>query len=178
MSTNTYMAKEYTFINHLLRKISHRVQHFQMADEYPLFKGYGLDKTNIYLALTLPSIDHEIAHMVEMQSPRRWIMNDWGFPKNGQPSDKNLFAACIREIRVRTIQSMIGGDKYYCLADHQYWGRRINELLPFKQFKDKEDFFNWEMSFVSKTSQSYSLDKIENDWNIRADYILNWMETI
>lgn len=87
--------------------------------------GYIPSKETLYIAEGLPSIDHEIAHMLEMRDFNRLTKVDLGlespFDRNAKFTIKEsaFFAASAREARVVAIQSVINAIESIHSIDHR-----------------------------------------------------------
>jgi hypothetical protein len=156
-----------------------RIRVFSLYDELEENQGYIPRKDMICIPIGLPSADHEIAHMVEMNNPKRWTLPDWGMPHPavGYKANKNFFQALSREIRVRAIQAHITGKSNpHFPKNHCGWEHEIAPRLHFGRFKCPQDVFDWASGMWQKTHNAWSLDRIRHEWEIRLNHIRNWME--
>lgn len=158
-----------------------RIRVFQLYDELEETQGYIPRKDMICIPVGLPSADHEIAHMLEMRTPERWVLPDWGMkhPNDGYKSPKDFFASLSREIRVRAIQAHINpscSDPDFPKG-HVHWEGEATSRLHFGRFKCPQDIYDWGHDLWVKTHMAWSRDRIRHEWEVRLNYIRNWMET-
>lgn len=147
--------------------------------------GYLPRKDSILFPIVLPHVNHEIAHMVEMNDLSRVLRPDWGLAsaansehwKNDTVSPPPFFAAAAREIRVRSIQEFLSTTKSRELHCHPTWGYEIQKRLPFGRFNSMKDFQNWERDLQARTIMAWSIDRIEYEWIRRLRHVQNWMES-
>lgn len=141
--------------------------------------GYSPTKECIYIGTHVPMIEHEIAHMVEMNDFKRCVMDDWGlktFIKPESLSSKEVFVGLTRETRVRAIQchlTKIGQS----IKDHKQWIYMVSNHLPFGKFKTVQNVLEWVEEMHTRTFKDWNIDRIEYEWNRRTDYIMDWMES-
>lgn len=138
--------------------------------------AYEPNKNHILLAAHVPSISHEIAHMVEMNKFSRLVQDDWGLPNSNLLDCKSsfLFAALARETRVRAIESFLNGRKEF---NNNYWFNVANTHLPFGKFKVLFDIQYWVEDMWERTIKIWSKDRIYTEWVKRVEYIRNWQES-
>lgn len=176
------------FVNHLLSRLGGREMFFHIFDRV-LDKqdgdgvGYYPKKDFVYIATQLPTIEHEIAHMVEIQDEARVLLPDWGFKMYrlyGKKRETNsaIVAGIARETRVRAIQRIIMRENSSSsMADHPAWSTAMDDYFPYGRFRNHADLVAWIKDIHERTCMNWSLDKIESEWNKKIDYLLNWMET-
>lgn len=144
--------------------------------------GYIPNKDIVYFAYNLPAIGHEIAHMVEMQDIKRCIIDDWALSSSSleKKNNRNLFRSFVREFRVWTIESRIFNPSLKELKElpnKKLWLDDVERRLPYGRFETKSHLDDWMWHFQTTTFQSYPIDRVINDWNVRVDFIKNWMES-
>lgn len=145
--------------------------------------GYMPRKDCLIFVDGLPTLTHEIGHMVEMQDIKRCILPDMGMIfkpnawRNNELSTAEYIRSTVRELRARAIESVLGNYDH-ALHNNKSWGDKIAEkTLGSGRFKTRDDIETWMRELHEKTVKAYNHDRIEHDWNVRVDYILNWMET-
>lgn len=174
------------FLSRLEGKIQLHVMMDCIADR-KVETAYYPTKTYLHTTWDLPSIEHEIAHMVEV-SESRILIPDWGFrfytdiyPANtkGKTTTAALVAAMSRETRVRAIQRLIDGGnaEQSSLAQNFMWLDALQARLPFGRFKNRKDIIDWIEDMHLKTYVNWNIDRIEVEWNRKVDILLDWMET-
>lgn len=142
--------------------------------EWPVFYP---TKTHIWIPVVPTRLSHEIGHWVEMKSPKRWFLPDLGMSNDPDGfTPKSFWAAYAREVRVRTLQSLIG-DSHNCILtspkgesyDHSSWGwgGRSSKYFPFGRFKTRQNIIDWEQDLISKTKNNWPVDRIVHEWKIR-----------
>lgn len=144
--------------------------------------GFFWTPTSIHIPYGLPAIEHEIAHMVELENEQRCLLPDWGLsnfaPKIGQEiQPKLLIAALSREDRVRAIQSLMCDKGYPSILDNSIWAEWAQMMIPFGRFKSMQDAREWSAHVRASTIQRWSLDRIEHEWKRRLALIQDRMET-
>lgn len=159
---------------------------------YPLYgdvdedKGFFVTKDHIFFPYVLPKIEHDIAHLVELKSSRRWTLPDWGMPRFSKEDIKPgpFYAALARETRTRAIQLHLQPEKVGDMSStvfnplaNPYWEMMACKLLPFGRFKCMQDIHCWVGHLRERTYQAWCLDRIEHEWQMRINHISNWMET-
>lgn len=172
---------------HLLSKLDSRVKYFSMIDyildRKSIVTAYYPRKDYIYFACDLPTIEHEISHMVEINESRT-LLPDWGlktFSNLDKETTSAIVAGAAREVRVRAIQAHlfdVKPDKIRTLADNPAWPDSMISRCPYGKFKSRTDFVTWIEDLHEKTYKAWNIDKIESIWNNRVEYIFNWMETV
>lgn len=149
-------------------------------------KGFFVTKDHIFIPYELPKVEHDIAHLLELKNSKRWTLPDWGMPRFDRDNIKpgSFFAALSREIRTRAIQlhmepKAMGNenDTTYNQLANPYWYDMTKKLLPFGRFKSMKDVECWLGHQRECTYKAWCLDRIVHEWNVRLDYIRNWMET-
>lgn len=151
-------------------------------------KGFFITKSTIHIPFQLPAIQHDIAHLLELTNPKRWVMADWGMPRFDGPniSNRRVFAALSREIRTRAIQlhlTCFDCEKNklcstaYDQFNNPYWAELVQAHLPFGRFETFKDVRTWMADLRERTYNRWSLDRIQTEWKTRLTYIQNWMET-
>lgn len=148
-----------------------------------VYTSYIPKKNLIIIATTLPSITHEISHMVEMNDFSRLIKDDWGLWNNiNNPSAKALICSIAREVRVRAIETHINTARTSKNLIGNAGGinlsiRDLNKLLPYGKFKNQKEIEVWALDMFEKTQKDWNKDRIHFEWSKRIDYIRNWQET-
>lgn len=150
-------------------------------------KGFFVTKETIYIPYILPAIQHDIAHMLEINDHNRCLIPDWGMPRfDGKISVRPFFAALAREVRTRAIQTHItvfaseeekAQSTAYDQFNNSYWKELAEELLPFGRFKNSQDLTSWMAMLRERTHKAWNLDRIHSEWRTRLTCIQNWMET-
>lgn len=179
--------KVHPFIHELLGMDS-RIRLSQFYGDVEKNKGYFITKDHIHIPYILPSIEHDICHLLELTNRKRWTQTDWGMPrfeKDKMPPCQ-VFAALAREVRVRAIQLHISVFKdedaklkstSYNQLNNPYWAELVKSNLPFGRFKCYKDVETWIQDIREKTHKAWSLDRIHHEWKVRLTHIQNWMET-
>lgn len=143
--------------------------------------GYYPRKDVIYLCCQFPGVGHEIAHMVEIFNKRRLVIADWGLPLYANMEKRRtsqIIAGLGRECRVRAIQNHIYNHPYTgCEFQNPTWTDALNGRYPCDRFKSRKDLIEWMEAVSERAYKAWSPDRIVSEWDNRADYILNWMET-
>lgn len=126
--------------------------------------GYYPTKGKIYITEHLPTIQHEIAHMVELKNMNRLLEIDFGFKMfEGKNATKNEWiAASAREIRTRTIDRLI--EKSPCVKEpglNSYWRELLHSRMPLGRFKTTKELIEWEQKLVEQTLKNWNVDRIE-----------------
>jgi hypothetical protein len=155
-------------------------------------KFFVVTKKTIHLPYGLPSVEHEIAHAVEMKDQKRWLLPDWGLAFKRFSKEEHLltprmmFVAMAREIRVRAIglhmlsekeQTNTQSTSYNILNNQHAWGAWARRMVPFGRFKTYQDVDAWANDLREKTFNAWCKDRIIHEWRIRLNHIQNWMET-
>lgn len=97
-------------------------------------------KNGIIMPCGMPTIDHEVAHIVEMNDISRIVKPDLGLSmgfKNPN-SHSEFFCVVAREVRVRAIQTSMGY-KPVRIKDHGAYNRQPH--LPYGRFQSDKDIF-------------------------------------
>lgn len=139
---------------------------------------FKIRKDYMQFVVGIPTLEHEIAHMVEMKDFSRCIINDWGLRFDIENiSNKLFFLTMAREARVRGIQSHLDGREYAYSANHPVILFDAPGHLPFGKFNSCKDFYDWMQAIFSRSRSDWSKDRIYDEWVKRAEYIRNWQET-
>lgn len=169
-----------------------------MVDAFK-FGMYKPTKEKIYIPGVFPRTSHQIAHMVEMTNYSRCLQIEWGMGKHSFNKDINyidndvevhvsanaskFFAALSREVRVRAIEGHMcvdawnkGSRALKNIFDNKSWVPN-NSFLPFGRFKEQKDVQTWVDDLCEKTYNAWGLDRIEDEWCKKLNYIRDWMET-
>jgi hypothetical protein len=164
-----------------------RIRLHSFADDVDDNKFFFLTKDHIHIPYALPTIEHEIAHAVEMQNPVRWTLPDWGLSNYGnrhvKMSASKLFAAVARETRVRAIQLHLEKDLInrrstcFNILSNETWSTWVRQFIPFGRFKNYQDVNFWIEDLRDKTYKAWNLDRIRYEWSVRLAHMQNWMET-
>jgi hypothetical protein len=164
-----------------LLEMDARIRTYHIYQDTGDIKGYCPTKKFLYFPVGLPTAEHEIAHMVEIQNTARLTRQDWGMTNTPleQKSSRQLFAALVREIKVRTIQLRMTPGSKTCedIFNNSYWKDEARKRVPFGRFKSWENVTDWAESLRVKTYRAWSLDRIRHEWEIRLNHIRDWMET-
>lgn len=154
--------------------------------QLPVYAAYIPKRSVVKIPVDFPTLNHQIAHMVEIEDINRCTINDWGF---GEPkSEKNFFKysnkmvlrILSREIRVRAIQLHLN-DK--CDKNLSSIVNQIKHLLKRRldnglgKFKNIQDLYQWEDHLRQTTYDAWNEDRIIHEWNRRISFIKDWMET-
>ncbi len=144
--------------------------------------AYYPAKQFIYMGCNLPMIEHEIAHMVEMNNLSRIFLPDWGmkaFCDSDKLTSKELFAAMARETRVRAIVNILEGNGFKPFNNHGSWHHSLLKgHLPFGRFKDDKEVRQWCSDMGLSTYNAWSKERIHHEWMRRIELIRNWQETV
>lgn len=174
-----------SFVSELI-SYSNRIMTYDLAGEIRTSStnddiydvAYFVDSQHIYLTYDLPRISHQIAHMLELNNPRRWVMDDWGFKTfdlgDLKISNAYFMRAVVREIKVRAIERHI--QDCPVLINNKAWVKEIQERLPFVKFKFYTEFLLWHDYLTQQTFNQWNKDRIRKEWKIRIDYIHQWMD--
>lgn len=150
--------------------------------------GYlPLKAKDLYLCTKLPSVDHEIAHTVDMPVAR-CTTPDWGIKNSidiGGWSNNYFFAALTREVRVRAIQLHLITQEHWKykniftsrILENPAWGHQANMRLPFGRFKKHNQLVDWIHTIHMQTYKRWSIDRIVHEWAERVKIINDWIET-
>lgn len=176
-----------SFVFHLL-SMDNRIRLYPMFGEVDPNKGFFLTKEHIYIPYLLPTIEHDVAHLLEMRNPQRWTMPDLGMSRfeDEEYKPSKMFAAFSREVRTRAIQTHMMrfetqqqklDSTAYSQLNNPYWVDIARKCLPFGRFKSIEDVHNYNADLRARTHKRWCLDRIEHTWKIRLSHIQNYMET-
>lgn len=146
---------------------------------------YVPTKEHLYIPIGFPAVEHEVGHMVEMNSLDRCLLPDWGMQVKGfvggkvkVPRPAAYFRALARECRVRAIQHVMDPNSLAIFPrDHIFWGHESDKYLHFGRFKSPRDVHEWGQDLFDKTYAAWNLDRIRHEWQARLNHIQNWMET-
>jgi hypothetical protein len=146
-------------------------------------------KENIFIPAgkVVVPVEHQLAHIIEMNNLERIIQDDYGLDNFGSLKPRTLsarYAALARELRVRAIEKIIKEDHEYSheriierLIDNQSFSvNGWDNDLPFGKFKTKKDVEIWALDIFSKTISHWDRDKIQYEWIQKVNYIKHWME--
>src|SRR5271170_5694175 len=174
-------------VYHLLSKFENRIKLSALLDEnfdpkvHGEIAGYYPQKDFVYFAHDLPGIEHEIAHMVEINESKM-LLPDWGLRiyRLEKETPSAIVAGMARESRVRGIQSHFfqhtearrGSRTGNSLSNNGIWSWGLSKHLPYGKFKTVKDIDNWLDDLFEKTREAWCVDKIEALWNKRADIVL------
>lgn len=146
--------------------------------------GFLITKDTIHIPYQLPSIEHEIAHLVEMKDSKRWTMTDFGMgnPDIDHMSAERIFQALSREVRARAIElhltgKIIKSDSKYMIFNNPFWYSAVKKHLPFGKFKNMDEVTAWVEDLRDKTYAAWSEDRVVHEWKIRLEHIQNHMES-
>ena len=141
-----------------------------VSKQYILFPTFGL----------VPP-DHELAHFVEMQNKKRWLLPDLGMKIRPLLKDKVsptfLFATLARETRVDTLAFFFVGKRRRSFIARDKVAPIVEKALPFGRFRDLADVIQWEETIVSHTLRDWSKDRIEHEWKMRIAFFREYMDT-
>lgn len=170
-----------------LFSIDSRIRFTDMFGGVESNKGFIIRDQVIHFNHVLPSLSHEIGHMVEMRDLTRCVKDDWGMmlPSKANKNPKSFLAAMSREIRVRAIELHILGkssnhNTKNNILTNPFWDRtaqnflKKNKLGKFNTYQELQD---WVFYLRDKTYAAWSQDRIKHEWEVRFNYISNWMET-
>jgi len=177
------------FMFHLL-SMDERLRFPELGDGIIEGQSYIPTKNYLYIPYAVPNMVHQISHMVEMTKLERCIQPDWGMvPNSLDGQTAGLFAALIREARVRSIQSYLAPWIIEYEDEESDYGGLLNlnmyinnatsriKKKPFGRFYFRKDIIEYIEMTRDKTIQAWSLDRIEAEWKKRLQYIQHWMET-
>jgi hypothetical protein len=160
--------------------------------------AFFIDNVNgkIHCPFMLPCVEHEIAHIVEMNDLSRICLPDWGMGKihDGvhklKTNPKFFFAAVAREIRVRNIQKIISGDDlnmrvgskkdnaYAAVIKNSYsWIDPAAKFIPFGRFRTMDEFYDWTIHLAETTLKNYSIERIRHEWDVKLNIMREYMYT-
>jgi hypothetical protein len=171
------------------------IQHLKVGKEdlsdLPQYKdivGYLPTKDYLYFTVVI-RIEHQIAHLLEMNNLDRCVQMDYGFENFSKiiyshtpPKPKPLFAALSREIRVGSIQSYFKSNPQLHQENQEvllndFWKNFVKSSLPFGRFNSLQDVIEWGEHLKSQTYKAWSVDRIHHEWSIKLNHLRNWMET-
>lgn len=173
---------------HELLSMDKRIRLSQFYGDAEKNKGFFITKEHIHIPYVLPSLAHDVSHLLELTNSDRWTQTDWGMPrfeKDKMPA-KAVFAALSRETRTRAIQLHIScfrneseklGSTAYNQLNNSYWADLVRSNLPFGKFKTYRCVEEWVSFLRDRTYQAWSLDRIHHEWKTRLNHIQNWMES-
>lgn len=186
-SINYY--KDNKFIYELLSKEPRIKLKDKLWNQDGSINAYVPSKDCIIIACKIPPIEHEIAHIVEMNDMSRLLKTDFDMPFVGPKSDlfynkKSAYiAGCARETRVRAIQSIIEGKESYDNFIEQplnniMWNLS-DKFFPnntlYTKFNNSSQFKDWLINLRIKTMNNWNKEKVVFQWNNRIEFIKNWM---
>lgn len=174
------------FILHLL-EMEPRILLPTLGAHNSLDQSYVPTKEHLYIPYRLPTIQHQIAHMVDMTKLDRCLLPDWGMELNAIFSRKraSVFPALIREVRVRSIQSLLDPSILHLHPSNGPLGLVMFidsahfciRRTPFGRFHSRQDILDYIALLRDKTIKAWSLDRIETEWKTRLTHIQHWMES-
>lgn len=182
--------KDNKFIYELLSKESRIILKDKLWNKDSTINAYIPSKDSIVIACRIPPIEHEIAHIVEMNDLSRLLKVDFDMPFIGPKADlfymkKSAYiAGCARETRVRAIQSIIeDNDDYDSFMEqplnnvmYNLANRFFDQSYDFEtRFKDTDEFIDWLRNIRIKTMNDWNKDRVVESWNIRMEYLKSWM---
>lgn len=141
--------------------------------------GYYPTKEKIYIATGIPPIEHEMAHLVEMENDSRIFLKDFGMKSDKGKSNSIFLVACVREIRVRAIQSHLV-DKVrdpfhsFICSRPSSWKSDVSKRVPFGRFKNADEWEDWAQDLFDKTVKHWDKDRVECEWNRKAKLLNDW----
>jgi hypothetical protein len=171
-----------------LMEMDPRIKDYSFYEDVEEKVGYIPTKKQIMFPVDFPRGTHQISHIVEMNNFSRLTKKDWGMKtpeihQKGWQSPGGFFAAMARKIRVRAIElHMQPKDNHpkstmYNITNNPYWDEESRARLHFGRFKSPKDIKHWSNDLREKTSNAWSLDRIRHEWEIRLDYLRDWMES-
>ena len=177
--TTSLLTRESKFVKELIA-LDSRIMLYPYFSGVIIGRGYLPSKTLIKIPAEIPRISHQIAHMVEIKT-ERCIFPDWGFEELTDDILKNNpFAKVARECRVLAIEKHIRPtcrDGVHLITNNFWWNTPVKEAIPFGRFKDIKDVENWAGLITENTFKRWNLDRVEEEWKSRLNYIANWMES-
>lgn len=174
------LKSNYYFEYYLLDKLPGKYYTMGIYDHQHIF--YLPTKKYIHWSIDLPAAHHEIAHFVELSNINRLLLPDFDFSLGiSSNNPKNAMAVYTRELRVRAIQRHMRVDyKEYKDIQHiqnEFIFKEMKDSLPFGRFKNEKELIDWSINLHDRTFNAWNKDRIEFEFNRRADFIRNWMET-
>lgn len=155
-----------------------------------IFSGKGLvfRKDFIFIPYVLPSLPHEIGHILEMKDKSRWVKDDLGMPMMTNLKNPAIFyRSMARDFRARAIQLRLGSNDPNVIKNHvekqtidSYegsWFLAARDLLPYGRFRNTKDVADWANTFMLTTFNEWTEEKIRHEWSLRIDHYKEWMET-
>jgi hypothetical protein len=139
--------------------------------------SYVVEKDYIQFTTELPTLQHEIAHTIEMKISPRLLEDDWGISMRSDFTHKSFFVALAREARVRGIQHHIRPYKDVEFGNPYWFETLAPKYIGFGRFKSVKDVKDWATNILENTYLSWSKDRVIEEWKKRVEYIRNWQET-
>lgn len=135
--------------------------------------GWCVRKDYVQMPTEIPQPAHEIAHLVELKSLPRILMDDFDFVNgNTDISPAHYYVAMAREARVRAIQSHFDGRINFA---NPFWFEMAPR--PFGKFRNEKDVEAWVHAIFTTARNEWNMDRIFHEMKIRTDYIRDYMET-
>jgi hypothetical protein len=173
------LDKNSMYYKMLSRLNSSKFKFITFADDIPNIVGYSSNYNgNIIFCNGLPSIDHEMAHFVEIDKGR-YLQDGFGLgiikEFTSSTSTRLMKAALEREERVTCIQNFINKDKlsYKYKIQNDIWTNVIANVLVPTEFKSKKELINYAKSYHDKYKKTLNEDYILSEFNRRIDDVLN-----
>lgn len=163
-------------VQHML-SLTDRIRFFPDFFDFPegKEKGYFIEDKHLYFTYLYPTICHEIAHMVEMNYDRL-LLQDWGIKMGITRKASSFFAMLSRETRVRAIQCHIDPHTLLFQQNPCVTGE-INNFLPFRKFKNKNEVIDWMTNIEDQTFDKWSEERVVHEWTIKLEYVLNKIDS-
>jgi len=175
-----------SFSQHLLgmdKRIEVIEKGYNDSLNYPLYNPTK-EKIIIVWFEIFQFVEHEIAHIVEFSDLSRILLPNFGFKSVHKTNNSAVFfRSMAKEIKVRAIQMhLLKKDRvrhpiWESILNHKQWVDNAQRLIPFGRFKNYQDMEAWENHLRTKTYNAWGLDRIENEWRNRLNYLRDWMET-
>lgn len=166
----------------LLKKLS-RVY---LLNDIPLLKdgdkplAYLPTKQGLYFYVAIPTPEHEVAHLLEMNDRKRWTLNDFGINSDPPDTPRPLLTGITRETKVRAIQSILANEPPNPLwFKDRIWGNLLMNRIsfPFRSFAAFSHLEDYLASLYTKTIARWDFDRIHYEWEERAEHLNHYMET-
>lgn len=178
------------FIRHLLSVMDNDdFLFFGYACDFPGFAGYHPNYNGkIYVAYSLPSLFHEIAHLVEIDN-ERYLLPDFGLGGKATPSQrlnkKFMIKASAREERVIAIQKVINcgnnpevNKSMSIVNQNPFYQELFNKVgFPFNKFQNFNEVKDWAFHIFEKATKVWTRDKIEFEFFKRVEVLRNNIHT-
>jgi hypothetical protein len=171
------LDKNSVYYKMLSRLNSSEFKFIRFADDIPNIVGYSPNYNgNIIFCNGVPSIDHDMAHFVEIDKGR-YLKDAFGLG-NAQDFHKSTSTkftkACLeREERVVCIQDVISKQNRSYKIKNSAWTKKLIQVLVPNEFESEEELIDYAKSYHDKYKKTLNKDYILSEFNRRIDDVLN-----